>query len=231
MRSGIAFSSFQTAYWLYYNTVFVPTVNASPMEQLHIDPTLGVAGMVFAIAIQAVFFVYPTRLVSKLEYCAIGGGDDNKRRQQQDDELLRIYTHTLPFVNPSDEPAAVLRVGQIRLDPSSTDTETILNDHGGDMAEFRGHVALGVSPDSPAKKIWSFLPYMSYLLDIRQPENVPEPELLLQVLIHPDQHRQHPRRRKADGDAGVVPIKKKSSRGPSRKRRESQLQKIVRKRK
>lgn len=40
LRTGIGFSSFHTMYWLWYVTDFIPAVNASPMEQLHVDPML-----------------------------------------------------------------------------------------------------------------------------------------------------------------------------------------------
>jgi len=223
MRTGIGLSSFHTAYWLWYITDFIPLVNASPMEELHIDPTLGLVGLIFSFTIQAVFFVYPTRLISKLEYV-------DRERQQ-----LRIYTHTIPVVRPAAKPT-VVSVGQVVLDPSAEDTQTVLNQHQGDLEKFHGHIGVG-PPTGSKTKLWSLFPYMSYLMDIRDPSNVPEPDLLLQLLLHSEDYAHQPqhsmttatrrsRKRSASGASSTSTQRARAL----RQRRESQLQKILKRR-
>ena len=87
MRSGFFFSSAHTAYWIWYTTDFIPTVNAAALHDLHVDPMIGVAGICFAAALQAAFVIYPKRLVSKLTY---------RPRSQK----MVVYTHRLPFMRP-----------------------------------------------------------------------------------------------------------------------------------
>lgn len=162
LRTGIGFSSFHTAYWIWYNTDFIPAVNASTMPELHIDPMLGVAGLVFGIAIQAVFFLYPRRLVSSMAY-------------QPATQQVAIATHDIPWVRPAKKPK-LYQLGQVWLDPASPDTSILLDRCDGNLQVFRGH--LGLSSSSTK---WPPL-----LLDIRSVDNVPEPELLLDLLLTPE---------------------------------------------
>lgn len=220
LRTGVGFSSFHTCYWLWYVTEFIPLVNSSPAEQLHIDPTLGAVGLLFSIAIQTLFFVYPTRLVSKLEYV-------EKTRK------LRLYAHRTPWVRPSSKPVEV-PVGDIAMDTASEETKKILDQHHGEIQDFVGHVGIGPPPGAK-KKLWSLFPYMSYLLDIRQPSNVPEPDLLLKLMLHPEDVES------STQPSGIAQILRSSrtvggrktgsmKRGrASRQRSESRLRKILRK--
>ena len=58
------------------------------MEVLHIDPMIGVAGIVFAMSLQSAFVMYPLRLISKLVY-------------RIDEKRICIYTHRIPSMYPS----------------------------------------------------------------------------------------------------------------------------------
>lgn len=156
LRSGVGFSSFHTLYWLWYVNDFIPMVNASPMEQLHVDPGLGYIGLAFALSIQSVFFVYPYRLVSKLSY------------DPQSNNLL-LYNHRLPFIIPSETPKE-MPPGTLSLNLKSAEAKRVLELNS--IEQFRGHLAIS--------KTWP-----PYMLDIRTDENVVEPDLLFQLLLNP----------------------------------------------
>jgi hypothetical protein len=190
MRSGVGFSSFHTAYWVWYVADFVPAVNASPVTTIHIDPTLGWAGLGFAVAIQGVFLLYPKRLVSTLalrrrrQPPAPGDGTARRRRDagtaaQPEAAVadLVVYTHTLPFVRPSSVPSAVVPAGDLRLDPASPEVrDAVLGPDGaGDLSAHRGVLAM-------VGRRWP-----PYLLDIRDASNVPHPDVLLSALLVPEQ--------------------------------------------
>ena len=194
MRSGLFFSTFHTGYWIWYITEFIPMVNQqSSMPELHIDPALGYGGLFCAALLNAAFLVYPKRLVSKLAY----------RPQSQ---KIMVYTHRLPIVRPNEFPSASFPVGGTS-DVSASSTRNS-NKGGGDDSEkqnnslkyfqlnskslaqiiqqvkkrsdfdlsqdFRGVLAAGPSR-----------PY--YNIPIMGPKDVPEPELLLEALLRPEQ--------------------------------------------
>jgi hypothetical protein len=181
LRTGVGFSSFHSLYWLWYVTDFIPTVNASPMSELHIDPTLGWAGFGFAISIQAVFLLYPKRLVSRLSLRErppppVGEGErsigvDGSAGSNPEFELV-IRTHTLPLIRPSARPSRVAPVGDVLLDPNSSELQAVLGECSGDLSEFRGVLGMG--------RGWP-----PYLLDVRESSNVPRPGALLSALLYP----------------------------------------------
>lgn len=201
MRSGFCFSTAHTAYWIWYTTDFIPTVNAAALHDLHVDPMVGVAGICFAAALQTAFMIYPKRLVSKLTY----------RPQSQ---KIAVYTHRLPFMRANVHfPSASFPVGThnerlkksangssgvdgetkkedestgtkqrtssssnikyFKLDASSPEAVQIVTEFKGDLTKHRGHLQVGQS-------------WPRYALDIRSPEDVPEPELLLEALLRPE---------------------------------------------
>jgi hypothetical protein len=161
-RSGLGFSSFHTAYWLWYSADFIPTVNAAAMHDLHIDPMLGVVGIVFASVIQAIFFTYPKRLVSRLTW-------------KPDARQLLFYSHNIPFVTPATTPTIyTLGEGPV-LDPSSSDAKHLLGKLSGDFSQYRGHMAVAKKGQWPP-----------FLLDLRESSDVVEPELMLEALLSPD---------------------------------------------
>jgi hypothetical protein len=186
LRTGVGFSSFHSLYWLWYVTDFIPAVNASPVSELHIDPTLGWAGLGFALSIQAVFLLYPKRLVSRLALRqrpwpppadADGerrvGINNNTSNNHREFELV-ILTHTLPLIRPSTRPSTVVPVGGVLLDPNSSELQTVLGECSGDLSEFRGVLGMG--------RGWP-----PYLLDVRESSNVPRPGALLSALLYPPQ--------------------------------------------
>jgi hypothetical protein len=207
VRSGLAFSSFHSAYWLWYNTFFIPAVNQAPMESLHVDPMIGVVGMVFATVLQTIFFVYPTFLVSKITY--------QPPTSSVEDGMIGVYTHTIPGVYARKQGKAFL-IGDIVMDPSSNDAKQITQDLKGDWLQFRGHVAIAGKGGTQ---------WPPYLIDLRDagPEDVPEPNLLLEALLTPSQLR---RRSKQVQQRNSVGSNRNNQTRPT-----SKLSKIVRRRK
>jgi hypothetical protein len=161
-RSGLGFSSFHTAYWVWYSADFIPTVNAAEMHDLHIDPMLGVVGIVFASVIQGIFFTYPKRLVSRLTW-------KSEARQ------LLFYSHSIPFVTPSTTPTIYTLGASPVLDPSSSDTKHLLDKLAGDISQYRGHMAVAKKGQWPP-----------FLLDLRESSDVHQSELMLEALLSPD---------------------------------------------
>jgi hypothetical protein len=188
MRSGFFCSAAHTAYWIWYTTDFIPTVNAAALHDLHVDPAVGVAGICFAAALQTAFMIYPKRLVSKLSY---------RPRSQK----IMVYTHRFPLMRPSLFPAASFPVGTqnervktqqtvsdeantkdkidktqikyLKLNPSSPEAVQIVSEFKGDVTQYRGHLQVGQS-------------WPRYAIDIRSALDVPEPELLLEALLRPE---------------------------------------------
>lgn len=172
-RSAFAASSFYSFYWLWYNLDFVPTVNASPVENLHIDPILPMAGLFTAVVIQAAAVAYPMRSIHSLSW-------------QPSTNSLGISTFR-PWMTPGTQ--KTIPVGEWTLDASSKEAQHILYDLDGDFPRFRGHVFL--SPSVPRTTL-------PFLLTVREETDVLEPDLLLQALVHPKslQRISKPRRNK-----------------------------------
>jgi hypothetical protein len=142
--------------------VLLWSLKASPMEQLHIDPMLGIVGVVFAACIQAAFFLYPTRLVSKLVWDPV-------------EEKLLVYNHRLPWVRPNAKPKKFL-LGQLILDKESGDVKNVIADYAGNFSLFRGHLSLG-----PPDRSWMRPPR---LLDVARESDIPDPDLFLDLLVY-----------------------------------------------
>jgi hypothetical protein len=176
MQSGFAFSSLHTAYWIWYTTDFIPVVNAAQMQDLHVDPAIGWAGIAFAATLNFVFYLYPKRLVHKLSL-------------RPDSQKIIVYTHRPPLMRPNIYPIASFPVGKhkaersdsdskkmtkyLKLNPSSPEALVIVKEYGGDVTRFRGNLKVG-----------SRWPY--YNLNIQSAKDVPEPELLMEALLRPE---------------------------------------------
>ena len=174
LKSGILTATFHSAYWIWYITDFIPLVNGSDMPELHIDPMLGWTGFVFAIAIQTMVMVYPKRLVSTL---ALVTPNNNKAPSH-----LHVYTYSL-LVRPATVPTKY-KVGEINLDPRSTEVQQLLTECRGNAQLFRGR--LGITANN------SRIPF---LLEVKRDKDVPEPHLLIQALLaDKDMPKQHQHR-------------------------------------
>ncbi|GAX22017.1 hypothetical protein FisN_6Hh264 [Fistulifera solaris] len=169
IRTGLGFSSFHTAYWIWYTTDFVPAVNAANIPELYVDPMLGVTGTIFAAGLQVIFFAWPKRLVSRLTFRAA--------REEQPAQF-RIYTHALLGVLPATRPTAVVPVTNNTtslMNPSSPEAKEVLADYADQLSSYRGYL-----PIRHPKISWPPL-----MLDFRDSSNIPHPDRLLQALLNP----------------------------------------------
>ena len=167
-RTVFSFACFHSACWVWYCSYFLPTFS---MQTFATDPLVPAIGLSFAGLVQFLATVYPTRLVSKLTW---------RRKRQQ----LLLYRYTFPLIAERPKPV-VFELGQLVLNPLSQDARTILVDLHADISRFVGHMTL----QQKKSKIF-FLFSMPYVLDIREPEDVPQPELLLESLMDPKQAKQ-----------------------------------------
>lgn len=88
MRGGLIFSCFHTLYWIWYTTVFIPLVNSSQFEYLHISESIGLSGIALASTIQSIFFYFPYRMVSKMTF-------------RPSEHKIYLYTYQIPWIRPS----------------------------------------------------------------------------------------------------------------------------------
>jgi hypothetical protein len=207
MRSGFVFSSLHTLYWFWYTFDFIPHVNKASMEILHVDPMIGVAGIVFAMSLQSAFVIYPIRLISKLTY-------------RLDEQRICIYTHRLPNMYPSlrrpytsfplgtpstTHNTALMQKQQL-LKPSSTEDIGSLKEKAKTNAEKSVNknikyftldattpVALNLIQGECQGDISKYRGHLivgptwpKYILDIKGSHEVKESALLLQALIKPE---------------------------------------------
>ncbi|KAL7569076.1 hypothetical protein ACA910_016916 [Epithemia clementina (nom. ined.)] len=166
-RSTFALSCIHSACWTWYNGYFIPMFQSSPLPALLTDPLFPMVGLSFAILIQSLATIYPIRLVSRLVW------RKNKRQ-------LLLYRYTFPFIQEQETPV-ILELGQIVLNPLSNDAQIILNEFHGDISKYVGHLTLQQQSNS-----FFSLPYV---LDIREPQDVPEPDMLLESLLQPERAR------------------------------------------
>jgi hypothetical protein len=161
-RAAFGVSFLNTVYWSWYSLDFIPAVNASPVTDLHIDPTVGYGALGLGIAINVITALYPSLLVSRLDY-------------DETNTVLLLYRYKLPFVTTSSTPT-VYQLGDITIDTSDKDLKIILEDYKGDWSRFKGHLAL--------KQKGRALPL---LLDVQKgdEEVKNDGEHLLQVLLRP----------------------------------------------
>jgi hypothetical protein len=159
-RSAFLVSSLNSLYWIWYVFDFVPAVNSSPIPELHMDPAYGFFGLGLSVMIHSVFTLYPLSLVSKLDYDPVM-------------QRVRLWRHSLPWVRPSKIPTPI-PLGDITMDKASSDTTKILTDLAGDVHKYQGHLGVTVGK--------GILPF---LVEIRQPEEIYNSQLFLEVLLDP----------------------------------------------
>eukprot|EP00536_Pseudo-nitzschia_multiseries_P015724 jgi/Psemu1/218927/e_gw1.940.27.1 len=172
-RASFLVSSMNSMYWLWYVFDFIPAVNASPIEDLHVDSIYGFGGLGLSILIQTVFTLYPLSLVSKIGY----------RTSPRVHRDILLWKHTLPLLRTSQKPL-VIPVGGITMDKTSDDTRKILEELGGDVGKFEGHLGLTrVSENENKTDSGSITINFPLLVDIRSPAEVYNSEMMLQTLL------------------------------------------------
>lgn len=157
-RVILGVASFHTIYWSWYCLDFMPAVNASPIENLHIDPVVGYVGMFFSIFVNLGALLYPKSLVSGIGI--------------RDGELC-VFTHSTPIMSEAKE-GVVYEIGDVKMDPSTQETKKIVETLGGDFGAYRGFVALKADRRR-----------LPYLLQIQDSTEVMDSWMLLQVLVNP----------------------------------------------
>jgi hypothetical protein len=243
-RTTLAFSSFNTLYWLWYTFDFTPTVNASAIEKatlnqidaetlelLLVDSTMGYVGLGMALIIWGGSIWYPKHLVS-----AIWKSKDN-------DGCLAVSTLSLPFVNipsilgdnkdtvvfsreqlQSESNVQFFNRGEIGI-AGERDTNEILIGLDGDLGKKRGHLALQVmdpTADADAETgPFSVLKKKNYLLDIESEKEIVDgakddllKALLFRVFEENDPSSSGRRRKVRDDD---VQIRPKSGKGKKKR--------------
>ena len=198
-RASFLVSSGNLLYWIWYVFDFVPAVNTSTVADLHVDPAYGFGGLGLSVLIHSMFTLYPLSLISKLGY------QPSSPSGHQGGQVL-VWKHTLPFVNASSAPITK-PLGSITMDKASSDTSKILNDYKGDLRQYQGHLGIQVKDG-----------YIPLLMEIRQPSEVHDAQLLLEVLLDPDRLQQS-RHKNERHHAGTDGRKSRKSRGKRGKRR------------
>jgi hypothetical protein len=158
-RAFFGVSVFNTVYWLWYTLDFVPAVNASPIEDLHIDPAVGIGGFALGLMINSLTVLYPISSISRLSYSPT-------------QEKWRLWGHSLPLLGPSMGQPKEFPLGDLTTDRGSADTKKVLKNG---IEAFSGHLGIAVKG---AK--------FPYLMEIKEPTELPgDNELLLQALLNP----------------------------------------------
>lgn len=160
-RLALGLSALNTTYWLWYTLDFIPAVNASLMENLHIDPNVGWGALGLGIVINAITAIYPSLLISRLDYDPIHNH-------------LLVYRHQLPILTQSTK-ATSYELGDLTIDPTDAELKKILGDMKGDWIKYKGHLAL--------KRKGEFIPLLMEVQNGR--EEVKDGEALLQAMLRP----------------------------------------------
>jgi hypothetical protein len=111
-RFGLAVAYCHTLYWVWYTVDFVPTVNASPIIDFHVNPMLGKVCCVVALAINIAGAVFVPQQVSKITY------HNSQKASARDDTPISVYYHTLPFMMASTQPTKY-GLGEVSLNTTS----------------------------------------------------------------------------------------------------------------
>jgi hypothetical protein len=204
-RASFFVSSLNSIYWVWYVADFIPAVNASPIDDLHINNYYGLGGLGLSLFIQAAFTLYPNSLISKIAYkssspvSTLNNNNNNtpqqrqqQQQQQQGDEIL-VWKNTLPLVRPSSTPIR-FPLGKITMDKASDNTHKILKELGGDMKKFQGHLSLKRDDDddddssdnsssSSMNIIYKMMTNWPLLVEIKEPSEVYDSQKMLEVLL------------------------------------------------
>lgn len=173
-RVILGLASFHTLYWSWYVVDFMPAVNQSPLEHLHIDPVVGYVGMFFSIFVNFGAALYPWSLISGM---GIRGTKE-----------LCVFTHTTPLMRPAKK-GVVYEIGDVCMDPSTEETKKIVETLEGDLASYRGFVALKANRRR-----------LPYLLQIQDSNEILDSWTLLQVLVNPELAKKEVQRSADSGD-------------------------------
>jgi hypothetical protein len=155
-RACLGLSIFNSVYWCWYTLDFIPAVNQSAINELHLEPYVGYLGIAFSLALQMTTLHYPQYLVSKLEY-------------EENAQNLMVYTHDVITLFPSTT-AYTYPLGAITMDPMSVEAQRLVQAH----EYFRGPMALTWTGSK-----------IPYFMDVQQDELV-DAEQLISIVLTPE---------------------------------------------
>jgi len=194
-RASFLVSSLNSIYWVWYVLDFIPAVNASPINDIHINQYYGLGGLALSILIQAAFTLYPSSLVSKIAYktstdstststststsasTRINTNNTNASQQRHQQGEVLLWMHTLPLLKPSSIPL-IFPLGEISMDKVSDDTHRILKELGGDLGKYQGHLSLKHGNSNNR-----YIMNTPLLVEIRESSEIYDSQKMLEVLL------------------------------------------------
>jgi len=165
-RAGLAMGYFTSCYWTWYAIDFVPTVNSSPIPDLHISPWVGVVACTIFYAGTACCAVYCTRMVSKVVL------------QTDSPDPIHIYRYRLPFMMPSSKPEQY-PLGNALLDYNSDGAQKLLEKLEMNQTKQENNIQQFVSLNISGKP-W---PLGVYGLYVDSTEDIKDKDLFLESLL------------------------------------------------
>lgn len=177
-RTNFAFSCSFSAFSIWFSGYLTPFINAAEHIDVEIDPFSGYLAMVIAGSTQLIFTMYPKRCISKMSV-TLG--------TTRTPPKLRIYGYTLPLVDTAPKPKEY-NFGEVTIKPEDA-TDIFFS-----SPLETGHYSLQINSD---EKSWP----QTNVLDLWSERDVPEPELLMNILMQPRmaakelEHRREQRRK------------------------------------
>jgi hypothetical protein len=172
-RFGLGVAYCHTLYWVWYTLDFVPTVNASPIIEFHVNPMLGKVCCVVALAINIAGAVFVPQQVARITYS----------KAPRDDTPVHVYYHTLPFMVASTQPIKY-GLGEVALNTTS--------DQVNQLVEVLQNHHEGSQPQQPFKQVHIHLKSVSLLFGIfplpvglymTSLDDIKDPIMFLNVLL------------------------------------------------
>lgn len=114
-RAILGLAYFSSFYWTWYAIDFIPTVNNSSIDLLHIQPWWGVAACTVAYAVNIAAGAYCKAMVSKVVL------------QTDAANPVHIYRHSLPFMMASSKTPLECGYGQATLDYNTTEVQKLID--------------------------------------------------------------------------------------------------------
>ena len=143
------------------------------MTEVHVNPQIGMGGIVLGLLIQSVLSLYATSLVHRLELVSSplsqSSAENNvsRRRKKQnsapeieEDSEWRVHRHSLPFMTATKDKPQSVPMGDLHLNRQALETQRLL-EYALQQQEdsFGGHLTLSSSQQR-----------IPWLLEVRNPE-------------------------------------------------------------
>ena len=200
-RGGLALTYLSSIYWTWYAVDFIPTVNASPIESLHIEPWIGVVGCTFAYAVNTAACLYCKQMISKVVL------------QKDSAKPVHVYRHSLPFMIAARKPLEY-DFGDAYLDYNSQEVKNIMDTiEMSDAQSIRGHLPLNTTG-----RRWPLGMYVTDTSDIKDKESFLDTLLFSSLNVNDEKDIKEAK--KADTKSRPAsPLKRQPVKKGSKKRR------------